>query len=49
MEIAVYARVSTGRQQQAHTIEQQIERLQQEVHKQNDWHLSQEHIDIDDG
>lgn len=49
MEIAMYARVSTGRQQQAHTIEQQLERLQQEVQKQSDWHLSPEHIYIDDG
>lgn len=49
MEIALYARVSTNRQQQTQTIEQQIERLQIEVSGQPDWHLAEEHIFRDDG
>jgi site-specific DNA recombinase len=49
MEIALYARVSTNRQQQTQTIEQQVECLLAEVQQHSDWHLSQEHIYRDDG
>ena len=43
MEVALYARVSTERQQQTQSIEQQIERLQGHVTKQPNWHLSETH------
>lgn len=49
MEIAVYVRVSTSRQQQTQTIEQQIDRLQTYVAAQPGWHLAEEHIYRDDG
>jgi len=49
MEVALYVRVSTSRQQQAQTIEQQLERLRAHVVAQPDWHLSEEHIYRDDG
>jgi site-specific DNA recombinase len=49
MEIALYARVSTSRQQQTQTIEQQLERLRAHVAQQPDWHLADEHIYRDDG
>jgi site-specific DNA recombinase len=49
MKIAFYARVSTLRQQQAQTIEQQIERLHAAVATHEDWHLKEEHIFRDDG
>jgi len=49
MEIALYARVSTSRQQQTQTIEQQLERLRSHVAQQEDWHLADEHIYRDDG
>ncbi len=49
MEIALYARVSTSRQQQTQTIEQQMDRLLNEVKKHPDWHLMEEHICRDDG
>src|ERR1051326_6745907 len=49
MEIALYVRVSTNRQQQTQSIEQQIDRLQAHVLTQPDWHLAQEHIFRDDG
>lgn len=49
MEIALYVRVSTNRQQQKQTIEQQIERLKAKVATQPDWHLSEAHIYRDDG
>jgi site-specific DNA recombinase len=48
MRIAIYARVSTQRQTQAQTIEQQIERLQAYVQEQG-WKLADEHIFRDDG
>ena len=48
MNVAVYARVSTLRQQQAQTIEQQLERLQAHIAAQG-WHLADEHIFRDDG
>lgn len=49
MEVAVYARVSTERAQQAQTIQQQIERLQAHVTQQPNWHLAEAHIYRDDG
>jgi site-specific DNA recombinase len=49
MEIALYVRVSTSRQQQTQTIEQQLDRLQAHVAAQPDWHLAEEHIYRDDG
>jgi len=48
MNVAVYVRVSTLRQQQAQTIEQQLERLQAHIAAQG-WHLAEEHIFRDDG
>ena len=49
MEVALYARVSTTRQQLDQTIEQQVERLQEYVAEQPDWHLAEKHIYLDDG
>jgi site-specific DNA recombinase len=49
MEIALYARVSTSRQQHAQTIDQQLDRLRAYVAQQEDWHLADEHIYRDDG
>lgn len=49
MEIALYTRVSTTRQQQNQTIEQQLERLRRAVTAQSDWHLAEEHIYRDEG
>ena len=49
MNVALYVRVSTTRQQQSQTIEQQIARLQDYVATQLDWHLAEEHIYRDDG
>lgn len=49
MRIALYARVSTSRQQQSHTIEQQLTRLRSYVTSQSDWSLAEEHIFCDDG
>jgi site-specific DNA recombinase len=49
MEIAVYARVSTERQQQMQTIQVQLDRLQTYVGAQTDWHLTQAHIYLDEG
>ena len=49
MKIALYVRVSTGRQQQTMTIEQQMNRLCEEVGKHSDWHLAEAHIFRDDG
>jgi len=48
MAVALYARVSTHRQQQAQTIEQQIERLQTHAADQG-WEIAAEHIFRDDG
>ncbi len=44
MEIAVYVRVSTQRQQQAQTMEQQLTRLRNYVAEHPDWHLAEDHI-----
>ena len=48
MRIAVYVRVSTQRQAQTQTIEQQLERLQAHIHSQG-WELPEAHIFRDDG
>jgi DNA invertase Pin-like site-specific DNA recombinase len=44
MEVALYVRVSTTRQQHTQTIAQQLERLRAHVGAQPDWHLAEEHI-----
>ena len=49
MEVALYARVSSSRQQQHQTIEQQLSRLHEYVATQPEWHLDDEHIYRDDG
>ena len=49
MKIALYARVSTNRQMQSQSIEQQIERLHAAVAQHSDWELAPEHIYRDDG
>ena len=49
MEVALYVRVSTTRQQQTQTIEQQMARLRESVVTQPEWHLAEEHIYRDDG
>jgi site-specific DNA recombinase len=49
MEIALYVRVSTSRQQQQQTIEQQLNRLHDYVAAQPEWHVAEEHIYRDDG
>ena len=48
MRAALYARVSTPRQAEAGTIEQQVSRLQEYVTEQG-WVLDPEHIYRDDG
>jgi len=49
MEVALYVRVSTNRQQQHQTIAQQIACLREQVATQPDWHLREEHVYRDDG
>lgn len=49
MEIAIYARVSTQRQQHQQTIEQQLERLRAHIAQQPDWRLAPENVLRDDG
>jgi site-specific DNA recombinase len=49
MEIALYVRVSTNRQQQTQTIEQQLARLRAKVTTEPHWHLADEHVYRDDG
>lgn len=49
MEVALYARVSSSRQQQQQTIEQQLSRLHDYVATQPEWHVADEHIYRDDG
>lgn len=49
MEIVIYARVSTQRQQHQQTIEQQLERLRAHIAQHPDWHLAPENIFRDDG
>ena len=48
MRIAVYARVSTQRQAEAQTIEQQLERLRTHIQAQG-WALLDQHVFRDDG
>ncbi|NJN99586.1 MAG: recombinase family protein [Anaerolineales bacterium] len=48
MKVAIYARVSTLRQQQSQTIEQQLERLQAYITAQG-WEVAPDHIFRDDG
>ncbi len=49
MEIALYTRVSTSRQQQTQTIEQQLDRLRAKVAMEPNWHLAEDHVYRDDG
>ncbi len=48
MRVALYARVSTHRQAQAQTIDQQLERLYQQAHARG-WQLHPDHVFRDDG
>jgi site-specific DNA recombinase len=48
MRVAIYVRVSTLRQQQSQTIEQQVDRLQAHIAEQG-WELAEERIFRDDG
>ena len=48
MRVAVYARVSTTRQAQAQTIEQQLDRLREAVAGRG-WELAEQHVYRDDG
>ena len=49
MEVALHVRVSTSRQHQQQTIEQQLSRLRDHVATRPDWHVAEEHIYRDDG
>ena len=49
MEVALYVRVSTTRQHQHQTIEQQLQRLHEYVATHPDWYVADEHIYRDDG
>ena len=49
MRVAGYVRVSTDRQQQAQTIEQQVSLLRTYASTHADWVLHEEHIFGDDG
>jgi site-specific DNA recombinase len=49
MRAALYARVSTDRQQQAQTIEQQVAQLQSYVAAHDGWTVAAEHVFRDDG
>jgi site-specific DNA recombinase len=49
MRVALYVRVSTDRQQQAQTIEQQVTQLRAWVAARDGWTLREEHIFRDDG
>jgi site-specific DNA recombinase len=49
MRVALYVRVSTDRQQQAQTIEQQVTQLQSYVAARDGWTVAAEHIFRDDG
>ena len=48
MRVAIYVRVSTQRQAQAQTIEQQLVRLRAHSREQG-WSLEPEHVFVDDG
>src|SRR5215216_1012830 len=49
MQVALYVRVSTDRQQHAQTIEQQVTQLQTYVTAREGWTVREEHIFRDDG
>ena len=49
MEVALYVRVSTNRQQQQQTIEQQLARLREPIALQPDWHVADDHLYRDEG
>ena len=49
MKTALYVRVSTGRQAQNQTIEQQLMRLRAAVESHPEWQLCTTHIYRDDG
>jgi hypothetical protein len=49
MRVALYVRVSTDRQQQAQTIEQQVAQLRAWVAAHAGWTIAEEHIFRDDG
>src|ERR671937_87180 len=49
MQVALYVRVSTDRQQQAQTIEQQVTQLQSYVAAREGWTVAAEHVFRDDG
>jgi site-specific DNA recombinase len=49
MQIALYARVSTTRQQQTQTIDQQLERLRSYAATHQEWQIADEYIYRDDG
>jgi site-specific DNA recombinase len=49
MRVACYVRVSTERQQQAQTIQQQVTQLQTYVAAHDGWTVAEEHIFRDDG
>jgi site-specific DNA recombinase len=49
MRAALYVRVSTDRQQQAQTIEQQVAQLQSYVAAHDGWTVAAEHVFRDDG
>jgi site-specific DNA recombinase len=44
MRVALYVRVSTDRQQQAQTIEQQVTQLRTYVAARDGWTIAEEHI-----
>lgn len=49
IEVVIYVRVSTNRQQWSQTLEHQLARLREWVTAQTDWHLAEAHIYRDDG
>jgi site-specific DNA recombinase len=49
MRAALYVRVSTDRQQQAQTIEQQVAQLRAWVAAHQGWTVAEEHVFRDDG
>jgi site-specific DNA recombinase len=49
MRMALYVRVSTDRQQQAQTIEQQVTQLRTYVAARDGWTIAEEHVFRDDG
>jgi DNA invertase Pin-like site-specific DNA recombinase len=49
MEVALYTRVSTPRQQPQQTLAQQLRRLRDSVATHPEWHVADEHRYRDDG